>query len=250
MSTENKPDFEETTEPPKKAVEIKSIVPMKNDGLDLSTFEAQSKYASTLMKQKIISSTFKDPMQVVIGMEYCRAMNLPYIVGLSSMYIIRGRPALYGDVPLALVKKSGLLESIDEFYIDKDFLRICVKNKNINTVPYAAVIRTKRKGDEIVQEDYFTQDDIAKSGVDKDKFGKKDTYKKWERIMMRYRARSLNLKTKFADLIQGMDLAEHVSFDLPKDGVFEADFKTNRNDELTDQITEGKSNGEKSDNQS
>lgn len=190
-----------------------AILAGQNGKLQLDSIESQMAMAQKLLQNRLISETFKNPQQVVIGIQLCKSLNIDPIMGLKQMYVLHGKPAIFGDLPLSICQASGLLESIKEYWVDNDGQEICVKNKNLKAVPYAAICQLKRKGDSELQEDYFTLDDMKLAQM------KSPTWNRYQRTMMRYRARTQALKSKFADVLNGIEIAEYVSQDLPKEGV-------------------------------
>lgn len=177
--------------------------------LKLGSVEEQFAFAQRLIELKMISETFTAPAQVVIGIQWAISMRLEPVTALNLMYVIRGRPSLWGDGPLMMCQRNGELCDIEEFFVDKDGKRISVENKNLSAPAWGAVCRVWRKGHVVPQEDFFSLEDMRRAKVDVNKHGKKETWAKYERIMLRYRARSLALKTKFADCLQGVDIAEY-----------------------------------------
>lgn len=184
----------------------------------LVTLEDQLAFAQRLISEGMISETFKTPQQVVVGMQYAKALRMNEMIALKMMYVVNGRPCLYSEGPLALCQREGLVSKIEEFFLDEQFNRISADNKNLNAKVYAAVTRVWRQGDDTMQEDFFTLDDLKVARLDQSRNGKKEVWAKWERIMMRYKARTMALRSKFADLIAGIPVAEydhHFSPDLP-----------------------------------
>jgi len=185
----------------------------------LRSLSEQTSFAAKLIELEMVSSSFKTPSQVVIGFQYAKALNLNEIVALRLMYVVNGRPCLYAEGPLLLCQRSELVEDISEFYIDENGEHISFANKNLKSKVWGAVTHVARKGQKTVQEDTFTLDDLERSGIDSSKYGKKDIWKKFERNMLRYKARSMALKTKFADLIGGIPISEqdyHFSPETPE----------------------------------
>lgn len=173
--------------------------------MTLTSVQDQLAFAKRLIDERMISSTFKTASQVVVAIQWAISMKLEPVAALRQIYVVNGRPCLWGDGPMMLVQRSGQMESIEEFFVAADGKKICFENGNLKDEVYASVTRVKRRGDAVVQEDYFTLDDMERGGLT----GKGDTWRKWTRIMCRYRARSLALKSKFPDLLNGMDIAEH-----------------------------------------
>lgn len=183
---------------------------------ELNTLKDQLGYAQNLIREGMVSSTFKTPQQLVIGIQLAKSLSIDPAVALGMMYVIKGKPSLFGDGPLSLIKRSPLYGGAREFYVDKDINEICFKNKNLNAEVYAAVIQIKRTGFDEIQEDFFTVDDMNKAGVHLNKYGEKDTWKKYLRIMLRYRARSLAIKSLFPDLLNGINISEHMDNFTPE----------------------------------
>lgn len=179
----------------------------------LDSIESQMSFSQKLIDTRVISDTFKTAQQVVIAIQFCKALNLNPMTGLKMMYVVHGKPALFGDGPLSLIQSAGKLEWIKEFWIDEAGDEICFKNKNLKSTPFAAICQLKRVNDENIQEDYFTVEDMQLAQI------KSPTWVKYQRTMMRYRARTQALKSKFADVLNGIDIAEYVSNDLPKEEI-------------------------------
>lgn len=186
--------------------------------MTLQSIPDQLAFARRLIEQRMVSSTFKTESQLVVAIQWAISMKLDPVSALRHVYVVNGRPCLWGDGPLMLVQRTGLIEMIDEFYVDASGKRICFENQNLNEPVFASVTRIKRKNDSAIQEDFFTLDDLARAGLS----GKNDVWKKWARVMLRYKARSMAIKSKFADLMNGIDIAEyheHFTPTMPEDSV-------------------------------
>lgn len=126
----------------------------------------------------------------MVAIRLCREHNLPPITSLGKVAVINGTPSFFGELPLALVQRSGFLESIEE---------TCSETKAICTV--------KRKGfSAIVRE--FSIDDARKAAL-----LSKDPWKYYPKRMMQMRARTWALKDAFSDVLLGVPIAEY-DFDV------------------------------------
>jgi hypothetical protein len=193
-----------------KEIEIKKTFELKEGQFSLDTLDDQIRYAKMLIEKRLISETFKDASQVIIAIQMCRALNLNPISGLKMLYVVGGKPALFGDATLSLVQSSGLLESIQEYFVNDKCEIICVANKNLTDEIFGAVCVVKRKGDDKAQEDFFTENDRIKAGLNS------PVWSKYKKSMLRYRTRAMALKSKFPDVLNGMDIAEYTYQDLPQ----------------------------------
>ena len=222
---------------PAKQQPIKKNVLAVDDGgkFKLTTLEAQLTLADKLLKQGLISSTFKSVQDVVIGMQYALELGLKPLTALNNIYVIKGKPTLWGDGPLMAIRAKGMLKDIREFYVDENSVEICFENKNLNAKYYAAVTQVWRVGEEHMQQDYFTVDDIELSDIDKSYGKKKATWQSYERSMMRYKGRTKALKSKFGDLLNGVDIAEYhhnISGDIEGFGIKDQPQKRNLNEDI------------------
>lgn len=182
-----------------------SIVALEHNYLDSPTLDGRYRLASAFFKGGMVPKSYTSPAAVFSGLELARELRLKPLVGLRNIAVINGHPSVWGDLPLALVRRSGSMAMIFEFIFDKDLNEICFANKNINASPYGAVCRTKRLGDEFIKETWFTMDDAKQAGL----LGRDNPWKTYPRRMLQMRARSQNLKDNFSDVLLGISIAEY-----------------------------------------
>ena len=190
----------------------KEVFELQNGEFKLDSFQDQLNFANLLIQKRLVSETFKEPAQLVIAIQACKSLGLNPITGLKMFYVVGGKPALYGDGPLSLIQSSGKLDSLEEFFIDDKGEKICLENKNLNAEVFGAVCRMKRKGDPTTQEDFFTEVDRKNAMLNS------PVWSKYKRNMMRYRVRAMCAKSKFADVLNGLEIAEYTYSDLPSEG--------------------------------
>lgn len=119
-------------------------------------------------------------------------IGLKPAAALNSMYIVNGKAALYGDAPLALVRSSGLLDSIEERVEGDGDAR-------------AGVCTMARKGDVKGHRTFrFTVADAKKAQL----WGKAGPWTNTPDRMLQLRARGWLIRDLFGDVLMGMGLAE------------------------------------------
>lgn len=185
--------------------------------LKADTLEGRYRLAKAFIAGGMVPKGYRTPEQVFAGLEYARELQLKPLVGLRNIAVINGSPSIWGDAPLALVRRSKQLEYIQEFLFDKDFEKICFANKNINAEAYGAVCITKRKEDPEAKETWFTMDDAKRAGL----LGRDNVWKTYPRRMLQMRARSQNLKDNFSDCLMGIEIAEYDYNYIPQAGLQE-----------------------------
>lgn len=183
----------------------------------LTTLNDQLSFAQRVIDEGMISETFKTAAQVVLGFQYAKALGMNEMLALKMMYVVNGKPCLYSEGPLALAQRSKSFWKINEYYVDEAGKKIEGPKKDLAI--FGSVTELWRVGDDAPQVDWFTLDDMKTAGLDQNKWGKKEVWAKWERIMLRYKARTLALRSKFADSLAGIPIAEydfHFTPNLPE----------------------------------
>jgi hypothetical protein len=181
------------------------------------TIDEAYRLAVAFCKSGMVPARFKSPEAVMTAMQYGIELGLKPLTAIRQIAVIHGNPCIYGDLPLSLCYGSGKLESIQEFLIDTKGKPITLEN--LNTLPFGAVCRLKRKGDIAPIERIFTFEDAKRAGLVNN-----PTWKQYPQRMLTCRARSMALKDKFPDTLNGVAIAEydyHVLPDEAEDGEVE-----------------------------
>ncbi|RJO66933.1 MAG: hypothetical protein C4523_10585 [Myxococcales bacterium] len=120
-------------------------------------------------------------------------LGLSPMAALQSIAVINGRPSIWGDGALAVVRASGLLEYIKEW--------------TDGTTAYCEV---KRAGEPEPIVRTFSDDDAKAAGL----LTKKGPWQEYRPRMRQMRARSWALRDGFADVLKGLHIAEEAQ-DIP-----------------------------------
>lgn len=173
------------------------------------SFEDQYRLARLYCASRMLPAAFDTPEKVFTAMQFAYELGLKGITAMRNICVINGTPSLWGDLPLALVKRSGKLKVIKEWTTDEEGKEICPENNNIAAEPKVAYCRTVRKDDETENEvtTWFSQDDSRKAGLLGN--AKKEIWTKYMRRMLQMRARGQNLKDNFGDVLMGAAIAEY-----------------------------------------
>jgi len=136
------------------------------------------------------------PERCMVAIQWGDEVGLKPLQSVQNIAVINGRPSLWGDSMLAIVRASPLCE----YFIEKwegsgDNLK--------------AVCRTKRRGEPEEQLRDFSMTDARTA----DLLGK-DTYKKFGKRMLQMRARAWLIRDVYTDLIRGLHMAEE-AMDMP-----------------------------------
>jgi len=182
----------------------------KKGVLTPKNLESQWRIAKYYSSSGMLPKQFNTPEKVLVAMQYCYELNIKPLTGMRQIAIIQGIPCAYGDLPLGIARSSGNLEYIKEQIIDKNTNEICADNKNLTAEPFAAVCKIKRKNEpEIVAA--YSIEDAKNAGL----LSRSDCWRKYPKDMLKYRARSRALKDAFADLLNGVAIAEYDYAEMP-----------------------------------
>lgn len=151
-----------------------------------------TRIAAFLVKAGALPKSYKDD-EGKAAIAIMKGLELGWLpmMAVQNMYVINGMPTIYGDGALALVRRSGFLESIREFIDGEGDARIarCI------------VIR---KGEEPVERTFSINDAI------KTKLLGKDIWQQYTTRMLQMRARAFALRDVFPDVLLGLRITEEV----------------------------------------
>ena len=152
-------------------------------------------FANIMAKSSIIPKDFVgNPGNILVAVQWGMELGLQPMQAMQNIAVINGRPSLWGDAVIGLVRSSSLCEYVIEETIDDK-----------------AVCRVKRRGED-EQIRIFTTDDAKKAGL----LGKAGPWSQYPKRMMQMRARSWALRDVFPDVLRGMPIAEEV-MDIERD---------------------------------
>lgn len=184
------------------------------------TFEEQWKIATLLHRSKMLPRGYDTPEKVMAGMQFAYELGLKPLLAMRQICVINGTPNLFGDLPLAVVRNSGQLEYIREYWVDAKGERIDFM-KTPEATWTAAVCELRRKGMEARREAYTVADaKLAKLwGV--------NVWAVHPKRMCQLRVRGWLLKDEFGDVLGGAGIAEYDHNLIPEEGgqVIEAEHR-------------------------
>ncbi len=172
-----------------------SVKPASQFDLSPQNFEQALTFSNYLAESELVPKDFKGkPGNCLIAMQWGAELGLKPLQALQNLAIINGRPALWGDAVIALVRSSHACE----YVIEEDD-------------GTTATCKVKRRG-EPEQVRTFSMKDAALAGL----AGKAGPWTQYPKRMRQMRARAFALRDVFPDVLKGMPVAEEV-MDTPKD---------------------------------
>lgn len=176
---------------------VKAIVPQD--------FEGAWRIATAVCKAGMAPYGLETPEKAMVAIMHGMEVGMTPMAALQSIAVVNGRPTIWGDGAIGLVRGSGKLEWIKE--------RIDGEGDKM-----VAVCEVKRKGEPDVTKATFSVED-AKQAQLWGKTGRNGQPTPWvtyPKRMLSMRARAFALRDAFADVLRGLGIAEEVQ-DIPQD---------------------------------
>lgn len=162
-------------------------------GLTPQNIDEALRMADIMAKASIVPKDYQgNPGNILVAIQWGAELGLPPLQAMQSIAVINGRPALWGDAVIALVRGSGLLDSIHEEVTDT-----------------LATCTVKRRGEEPAARN-FSMEDAKRAGL----LGKQGPWSQYPKRMLQMRARAWALRDVFPDVLRGVHVAEEAQ-DIP-----------------------------------
>lgn len=173
---------------------VRAFIPTGfNDVLEFSSLLAHS---GDMVPKAYMNNKDKIATAIFFGYE----LGLQPLQALQSIAVINGKPSIYGDAALALVRSSRLLEDFEEFYEGEMFLQ---DGKTINP-NYKAVCKITRVGAKRPVIAEFSIGDAQMANL----WNKEGPWRNYPKRMLKMRARGFGLRDEFTDVLRGLILTE------------------------------------------
>ena len=164
---------------------IKALVP--------KTFDEACAMAKMLAGSDVVPKEMRGrPANVLLAIMHGLELGVSPAQALQNIMVVNGRPSIWGDLALALVRKSGLLEEFHEDPAD-----VTLKNG-------VGRCFAKRKGDKKGVEYRFTKEMAETANL----LRKQGPWQEYRGRMYMMRARSWLLRDLFGDVLKGLAIVE------------------------------------------
>jgi hypothetical protein len=154
---------------------------------------AEAKELATLIsKSDLVPKDYQDkPGNVLVAIQMGQELGLQPMQALQGIAVINGRPSVWGDAMLALVRGNSLCESLHEYFDGEgDSL--------------TAVCAITRKGEKANIVRRFSVADAKKASL----WGKTGPWTNYPQRMLQMRARAWACRDAFPDVLKGISVAE------------------------------------------
>lgn len=162
--------------------------------VQLRTLADMAQFAATVHASKLAPKDLGSPEAIMVAMQHGMELGLSPMQALQAVAVINGRPVIWGDAALALVKAHPECEDVIETFEEGD---------TEDTKRAKCVV--KRRGKAEVPR-FFSVKDAIRAGL----WEKSGPWKQYPRRMLQMRARSWALRDSFPDALKGVSVREEV----------------------------------------
>jgi hypothetical protein len=170
----------------------KAPIQFGSNGVQLQSIDEAFRFARAVVASGWAPKGMEKPESVMIAIQFGMEIGLTPMAALQNMAIINGRPSIYGDAALALVRSSGLLVAYKESEVGE-------AGKDTHGV----TVTVQRKGNDPASET-FTIADAKQAKL----WGKAGPWTEYPRRMLKFRARGFLLRDQFGDILKGLRTVE------------------------------------------
>jgi len=158
---------------------------------EFQKFEIAKRIAHTLANSNLVPDAYRGRANdCFVAINMGAEIGLEPFSAIQSIAVIDGKPCLYGDGMIGVVRASPLCEWIKETLSDDGKTATC---------------ETKRKGEPHTVTATYSMSDAMQAGIDS-----KFNWKKHPKRMLQMRARSYCLRDAYPDLLKGLGVVEEM----------------------------------------
>lgn len=170
----------------------KAQIAFGNQGVQLASIDEAFRFAKAVVASGWAPKGMEKPESVMIAIQFGMEIGLTPMAALQNMAVINGRPAIYGDAALALVRSSGQLVSYKETEVGEP-----------SKDSHGFTVTVQRKGFDAASET-FTVGDAKAAKL----WGKAGPWTDYPKRMLKFRARGFLLRDQFGDILKGLRTVE------------------------------------------
>jgi len=162
-------------------------IAMRNGALAPQNFEGLWRMAQIMAASGFMPKGMERVESVFVAVQFGLEVGLSPMQAVQNIAPINGRPAIWGDAMLGLVRASGYMESIKEDVIGSGDAQ-------------EAVCQVWRKGEDNPVTHRFSVADAKRANL----WGKSGPWQQYPRRMLQMRARGFCLRDAFPDVLKGL----------------------------------------------
>jgi hypothetical protein len=182
-----------------------AVVETRRQTLEPTTFKEALEFADYISKSELVPQDYRGkPSNIVVAIQYGKELGVPPMQALQGIAVINGRPAVWGDLLLAIVMAHP----------DYEWHKEWIEGSGDTMTAHFQI---KRRGQD-PHEETFSVDDAKRAGLwdvraritgrNGGEMANPSPWYCYPKRMLKMRARSFGLRDIFADALKGMKSAE------------------------------------------
>ena len=156
-------------------------------------FEGLWRLSEIMAASGMMPKNIERPETVFVAVQMGLEVGLSPMQAVQNIAVVNGRPTIWGDAMLGLVRGSGILASISEV----------TTGEGDATTAVCTVTRLDDPGETVGR---FSVADAKRAGL----WGKAGPWTQYPRRMLQMRARGFALRDKFPDVLKGLYAREEI----------------------------------------
>lgn len=184
-------------------------------GMNARNWEEAFRIAKQLATSTLVPKAYQDhPEDIVVAMQMGAEIGLAPMQALQSIAVINGKPGVYGDGFLAVIKGSPICAAHAEWWEVGGDRKVRIAVEDLSKDDTTAVCAFWRKGHAEPYLNSFSIGEAKKAGL----WQKGGNWASYPQRMLMWRARSWAGRDAFPDLLRGIGMAEELD-DTPGDPI-------------------------------
>jgi len=175
-------------------ITVKPSVGYGTTGVQLQSLDDAWRFSQYIIASGLAPRGLEKPESILVAMQLGAELGLTPMASLQNIAVINGRPGIFGDAALALVRASGLMESYSEELVGVP-----------GTDSYGYRVNTTRRGMP-AHTDLFTVSDAKLAKL----WGKSGPWTDYPKRMLKWRARGFVLRDIYGDVLKGLHTTEEL----------------------------------------
>jgi len=170
----------------------KSMIPASDCGVKLTSMEDMYRFAKCVTMSGLAPKGMDKPETVLVAIQSGMEVGFSPMQALQNVVVVNGKPRVYGDAGLALVRGRDVLEDYKEEV-----------SGSLDNETRKWIVTLKRRGQTAISRE-FSVDEAKRAGL----WRKAGPWTMFPDRMLRYRALSFALRDGFSDILMGLGIAE------------------------------------------
>ena len=214
MDRESKIQEQNQPDPEEKAV-VEVLVPISQTGGFLFSNQKELGTAARMaMRMNLCPAHLKKEgiEAVMSALMMVKQFNLPD-TAMNEMAYVKGKLTCFGSLVTALAERHPDYRDSEreDFYITDKCEKICVENKNLKTgIPWAHVIRIRKKNSSVWNEYFFSVDDAEQAGLLTNTTKPDSGWIKYTKDLLMHKNKNRALKGNYASALNGINYHEDI----------------------------------------